>query len=224
MGNLNKQLNLRYLFAFLAIISSFAAHAKLENMQFTIRTGMVQGSYANPLTDSSSADQGGTGGQANASSDLENGGFSVMPSFDADIEIFQNFKRSYFARTIIALSTATGKMHYNYFGLGTRNYYSGTGIQRIFIGEKESVKMVPKVRKYYGVDLGFSRVSVVSFGTVLSAVSTGIDFGGHWGYTKQMGKSWGLNFEAGLSYAYGISTISSSGMNIKILFGATFPL
>ncbi|WP_372655332.1 hypothetical protein [Halobacteriovorax sp.] len=208
---------------FFILLSSTASYAKLDNLQATVRTGMIKGSYANPLTTASSSEDTGGGG-SNATSNLEGGGFSVMPSLDADLEIFDNFKRSYFVRTSIALDMGTGKMHYNYLGLGTRRYYKGAGIQRIFQGDGTTITAIPKVKKYYGFDFGLSRVSVVNFGTVLSAVSTGIDFGGHWGYTKQVSENWGLNFEAGLSYAYGISTISSSGMNIKVLFGATFPL
>lgn len=220
---MNKLLNAKFKALVLTLFLSSSCLAGLETMQASVRTGMVKGSYANPLTTSESS-EGTTSGGTNASSNLEGGGFSVMPSLDADIEMFTNMKRSYFMRTIIALDMGTGKMHYNYFGLGTRKYYKGAGIVRFYQGKDNYIKTVPKVKKYYGFDLGMSRVSVVNFGTVLSAVSTGIDFGGHWGYTKQISDNWGLNFEAGLSYAYGISTISSSGMNIKVLFGATFPI
>lgn len=211
--------------ALLAIVAITAlgagpVHASLQDKQFSIRTGMINGSYSNPLQ----AGATGAEGSSNVSSDLEGGGFMTMPSLDMDLEVFGNYKTSYFARTIIGMDMSTGKMHYNYFGLGMKNYIMGTGISRMFLGKDRYVKMVPKRRMYYGYDLGFSRVSVVSFGSVLSAVSTGIDFGGHAGYTMQIGKQWGLNAQAGLSYAYGISTISASGMNMKLLFGLTYTL
>ena len=210
--------------SFVILFLQSSTFAKIENIQGTVRTGMVKGSYANPLQITSGGSEESSGGSSNATSNLEGGGFAVLPSLDADIELFSNTKKSYFARMTIAMDMGTGKMNYNYFGLGTRNYYKGAGIQRIFHGKDNYIKVIPKTKQYYGYDLGLSRVSVVSFGPVLSAVSTGIDFGAHWGYTKQVSPNWGLNFETGLSYAYGISTISSSGMNIKILFGATFPL
>lgn len=212
-------LNLSYIL--IAILISSNTFAKLDDLQFTFRTGMVKGSYSNPLT--GTQEDGGQGG-SNTKSELEGGGFSVMPTIDIEAEMFTTIKRSYLARTIIGMDLTSGKMKYNYLGFGLKNYYKGVGIPQIFLGRGNAFKIIPKTRIYYGFDFGFSRVSVVSFGSVLSAVSTGFDAGANWGYTKQMSKDWGFNFQGGLSYAYGFSTVSAAGMNIKILFGATYSL
>lgn len=203
----------------LILLSGSGAFAELKDLQMTVRTGMVQGSYSNPLQATDTA-----GDESNVTDNLEGGGFSVMPSFDANIEMFSTQSRSYFARTIIALDTGTGTMHYNYFGLGINNYYKGIGIEKTSLGKMGYVKSRPVSRQYYGYDIGFSRVAVLRFGSVLRVTSTGIDVGGHWGYIKQMSNKWGLNAEVGASYALGISTVSAAGFNIKILFGATFSI
>jgi hypothetical protein len=186
-------------------------------MQVSLKTGLVNGIYSNPVPVEN--DGGG-----NVKSELEGGGFMVVPSFDLEVEVFDNSKKSYLARTIIALDLADGKMKYNYLGVGMRTYFKGVGISRSFITEKTRIRTIPKRRMYYGFDLGFSRVSVVSFGSVLSAVSTGIDFGGHGGYIKQLNENWGISAQFGMSYAFGISTVSASGINIKVLSGLTYTI
>lgn len=211
-----------FLLSFAVFLSGHHALAfGLKNTQLTVRMGVVNGSYTSPLQEGAASGEGGGG---NVSSNLEGGGFMVPTSLDLDYEIFKNQRQSYFVRSIIALNMSTGKMNYQYLGLGLRNYFKGVGLPRIFMSEHDLIKTIPKTRMYYGYDFGFSRVSVVDFGTVLSAVSTGIDFGGHVGYTKQMGDTWGLNAQAGLSYAYGISTVAAAGMNMKMLFGMTYSL
>ncbi len=209
-----KRLSFLFIFYFLFSYQAIA----LDNLQFSFRTGLVNGSYSNPLQ------EGDEEAQGNVSSDLENGGFSVVPSMDFELELFEHSRKSYLARTIIAMDLSSGKMNYNYLGVGFRNYIRGIGIPRIFVGKDQYIKTIPKRKMYYGYDLGLSRVSVVSFGSVLSAVSTGIDFGGHFGYTQQMGTNWGFNAQTGLSYAYGISNVSASGINIKMLFGISYSL
>ena len=82
----NKQLNIIAKIALLFSLSTLSL-ANFESMQATIRTGMIKGSYANPLTTGSGTEETSSG--ANASSNLEGGGFSVMPSLDADIEMFK---------------------------------------------------------------------------------------------------------------------------------------
>jgi hypothetical protein len=194
-------------------VVNVAHGAPFGNRQLNIRTGIIQGSYANP------AESAAGGGQIQ--DNLEGGGFSVVPSLDLTYEVFSESKRSYGVRGTIAMDSATGVMHYNYFGLTKKHYFKGAGLPLITASPEVEFTLIPKSRQYYGFDFGMSRVSVVSFGPALESVSTGIDIGAHWGYIKQMGKSWGLNVELGGSYAYGISTVSTSGMNIKILFGVS---
>lgn len=200
---------------FICLILSASSFAKINDKQFSIRTGLVKGIYSNPIPVESDGD-------GNVQSELEGGGFMVVPAFDIDIEVFSNPKTSYIARTTIAMDLTDGKMKYNYLGIGARKYFKGAGIARSFQSDNTIIETVPKRRMYYGFDLGFSRVSVVSFGSVLSAVSTGIDFGGHGGYIKQLSSSWGLGVQAGASYAFGISAVSASGINIKLFSGLVY--
>jgi len=162
--------------------------------------------------------------QTNVTNNLEGGGFSVMPSLDLELEFFKSYKKSYSVRTIIAMDMGSGKMNYNYFDLGTNRYYKGRGLTLNYETKDQKIIIKPKVRMYYGFDVGLSRVAVFDFTTVLSAVSTGIDAGAHWGYTKQLTDNWAFNAQVGLSYAYGFTTISATGMNLKFLFGLTTPL
>lgn len=204
---------------FIGLISSGYASDKLVK-QLTFNTGMVQGSYSSPLVETDS-----TGEVESNTTDELSGGFSVVPSVNAVLEVFpDSFRESMFARTVIAMDSATGKMKYNFLGFGQRFYYSGYGIPRNFTEKGFSYKADPQTRKYYGWDVGLSRVLVASFSTSLSAVSTGLDFGGHWGMIKMMGDNWGMNFEIGASFAYGFSTVAVSGTNIKIFVGGTYGL
>lgn len=207
---------------FLITSTDALAFIDITNSQLSFRTGMIQGSYSNPIQNAGDIEGDIEGG--NIQNNLEDGGFSVMPSLDASFEFFSEPTKSYTVRGTIALDMGTGVMHYNYFGLGRNYYFKGTGLGRVSSGAEGIFKVQPKNRQYYGYSIGMSRVSVVNFGPALAAVSTGIDLGGHWGYIRQMGKSWGLNIETGLSYAYGISTVSSAGMNIKVLFGMSMSL
>lgn len=181
-----------------------------------IRTGMINGSYTSPFSPDSE-DQ-----TSNVDQSLQNGGFSVVPSVDVEFEIFDQTKKSWNLRTTIAMNMSSGTMNYNYFGVGRKYYFKGIGKPIDIVGKGGNYKIYPKTRQYYGYDFGMSRVSVLSFGPSLEAVSTGIDIGAHWGYLKQMGKSWSLATQLGGSYAYGISTVSASGINIKILFGVAY--
>lgn len=199
---------------------SYGAPDKLVK-QFSFTTGMIQGGYSSPLVQQTSD---GEVDESNTTDELS-GGFSVVPSLQAVLEVFpDSFRSSLFAKTNIAMDSATGKMKYNYLGVGQKVYYSGYGIPRSFTESGFTYKADPKTRKYYGWDVGLSRVLVASFSTSLSAVSTALDFGGHWGMIKMMGESWGLNVEVGASYAFGFSTVAVSGTNIKIFVGGTYGL
>lgn len=221
-----KQLKQHSLVIFAAVLTmcftqvTWAAPDRLAR-QFSFTTGMVQGSYSSPLV---SQDADGEVSESNTVDQL-NGGFSVVPSIQGTLEIFpDSFRSSMFAKTVIAMDSATGKMKYNYLGIGMNTYYGGYGVPRNYSEQGFTYKADPKTRKYYGWDVGLSRVLVASFSTSLSAVSTALDFGGHWGMIKMMGESWGLNVEVGASYAFGFSTVAVSGTNIKIFVGGTYGL
>lgn len=197
-------------------ISSAAVHAAgWDDFQFVINLGMVNGTYSNPISQEDSASV--SGGNVEAVN-----GFSVVPSFNLQVEYFSDLKTSYFTRAIIAMEATEGKMRYQYLGLGGNYYFSSVGLVRSYVHDDVVLKTFPKWRHYYGWDLGLSRVIPVSFGPALNSVSTAIDFGGHVGTNYHMGKKWALNAQAGMSYAFGFSTVSVTGTNIKLFFGTSF--
>lgn len=204
------------LFTGVLLLYFLPVHAGVPPVNMSLRTGMVNGSYSNPLENTVNASE-----ESSLSDNLESGGFSVLPSFDFELELFSSPTTSYYGRTIVAMNMSTGVMNYNYFGFGTHRYYKGFGYSKDSTGDLGFAKLMSKSRQYYGVDVGLSRVSVVQFGPVLSAESTGIDLGVHWGYTKQMGRAWAINAQVGLSYAYGVSNVAVAGMNMYLLFGTT---
>lgn len=211
MKNLIKILS----FTILMIISSGLSAAGFEDFQFVVNLGMVNGAYSNPISDESVSSV--SGGNVEATN-----GFSVVPSFNFSVEYFSSLKSSYFARVIIAMESTEGKMRYQYMGLGGNYYFSSVGLARSYVKEDVILKTFPKWRHYYGWDLGLSRVIPVSFGPALNSVSTAIDFGGHVGTNYHMGSSWALNAQFGMSYAFGFSTVSVTGTNMKLFFGTSF--
>ena len=198
-------------------LSSNLWAAGWEDFQVFFNMGMVNGTYSNPLVDGGEEDANNSTNVSNAES-----GFSVVPSFNFGLEYFSDLKTSYFTRAIISMDTATGKMRYSYLGLGGNKYFSSVGLMRSYVNKDAIVKSFPKWRHYYGWDLGLSRVIVVSFGNTLNAVSTGLDFGGHLGTNYHMGKTWALNMQLGMSYAFGFSTVAVTGTNMKFFFGTSF--
>ena len=141
---------------FLVFISftqaSYAAPDKLVK-QFSFTTGMIQGGYSSPLVQQT---PDGEIDESNTTDELS-GGFSVVPSLQAVLEVFpDSFRSSLFAKTNIAMDSATGKMKYNYLGVGQKVYYGGYGIPRNFTESGFTYKADPKTRKYYGWDVGLS--------------------------------------------------------------------
>lgn len=190
---------------------SFQAQAKLEDLQINFRGGMITGSYDDPRANT--ADPAALAGTE----------FSVVPSFDVELETFETIRSSYYGRISIAQDLSTSVMNYSYFGLGMRTYFSGIGLPISASGDKTVIKISPKNRMYYGLDVGLSRVEVVRVG-ILSAPSTGIDFGGHAGNIYQLTDSIGFDAQFGMSYAMGLTNISTSGINIKFLFGVSYTM
>ena len=191
----------------LIITTNISAHEvsffKDVPVNFNIGTGMVNGTYSNPIQ------------EAYAGSSAVGTGFSVTPSFAFNVEIFSTVQKSWNVKAQISLDSADNKMRYSYLG-GGANYYFGAGNIMSSMDERWN--------HYAGYDIGLSRIIIESFGPSLNAVSTAIDVGGHIGTNYRLNKEWKINAEVGYSHAFGFSTVSSNGSNIKSFVGISHTL
>jgi hypothetical protein len=193
-------LSLFFLFFFLLPVLTID-EVRAAKSQLHVHMGMINGSFSAPNAEP----------------------FSVSPNpTNLEIEFFLNNKKSLFARMTVALSMETGKAVYVYSGIGMRYYFKSTGNTVSAAEGGTALSTMPKWRYYYGWDLGVSRMIIAEFGPVLNVTTTMLDFGGHMGIIKQMGKAWGLEVQMGLSFGYGMSNISGTGQTMRVMIGGAY--
>jgi hypothetical protein len=150
------------------------------------------------------------------------GSLSVSNTLDAEYEIFQASKRSFTIRGILAQDLSSQQTKYSYIGMGKRYYFKSKGNSFISASESAQITSQPKWRYYAGGDVGVAHVLVRTFGDVLSATGSVIDFGVHVGTIMQTSKNFGIEAQFGYTMGFGISSISIGSTTMRFLLGGAF--
>ena len=201
-----------YLLAGAAALGPSPVRAELTATasQMHVRTGMVQGSISGAATSA----------QQNAAAK----GFSIANSFDVDVEFFKTSKRSIFIRSTLAYDLSDSRVKYFYVGVGRRWYLGSDGMMFDASDQGTAVSWQPKNRYYLGVDGGISQTLALSLTQAFGEYSTGIEVGAHGGATIPVGKTLGLDVQAGFGYAYGFTSVSVTTTVIRFLVGVSLYL
>lgn len=148
--------------------------------------------------------------------------WSVPTTLDVEMELFQNRTHSYTLRAVMAMELGTNRVNYTYAGGGQTNYIASRGRKDFRTEKRVQIKNTPKLRYYWGWNVGVAQVLVIDFGLVLGTYSTTLDFSGNGGVIYQVGENLGLEARLGMGLGYGFSTVSVTGTTARLLFGLTY--
>jgi len=168
--------------------------------QFHFRTGFVEAKVSGVVTNS----------------------FRLSLPIDMEYELFRSTRSSYTLRMMIGYDISGARIPYIYTGIGRRFYFSSTGMEVDESGSGMRVVSMPLWRYYFGGDIGLSQTTVTSFGTVLQSQSVGLDLGPNAGIIYQLTKSFGLEFQGGVNFALGFTTVSVNTFTYRALLGGTY--
>lgn len=165
-----------------------------------IHLGMVSGNYSGPAQTS----------------------FSVPQAINFEYEFLNSNKSTNYIRSLMAFDANKGRLVYFLNSFGFRQYANSNAKLYSFSRNGESFSLAPKVRYFYGADVGISQVVVQTLGTVLQATSTMFDLGAHIGASYHLKPNWAFEIVGGYSYGYGFSTVAVTGTTMRIMFGGSY--
>ncbi|MBT4761191.1 MAG: hypothetical protein HOO06_05775 [Bdellovibrionaceae bacterium] len=157
-----------------------------------------------------------------AGSGVETRAWSVPTTIDIEMEIFQSRVKSYTLRAVMAMELDTNRVNYTYAGIGQSNYIASRGRKDFRTEKRVQFKNTPKLRYYWGWNVGVAQVLVIDFGLVLGTYSTVLDMSGNAGAIYQVGENLGIEARAGLGLGYGFSTVTVTGTTTRMLVGLTY--
>lgn len=165
-----------------------------------IHMGQISGSYKGPVQST----------------------FSVPQAINFEYEFLHNNKTTNYIRSLMAFDANQGRLVYFLNSFGVRQYFNSNAKAYSFAKDGESFSLAPKMRYFYGADVGISQVVVQTLGTVLQATSTMFDLGVHTGFSYHIQPRWALEVVVGYSYGYGFSTVAVTGSTTRMMVGGSY--
>ncbi len=178
----------------------FSAYSKSYHSQLHMGLSLVNAAYTGP----------------------ESGSVSIPMAMHFEYELIRSATSSYTFDNTIAIDSQDSKTKYYGTHIGGRYYFSSSNLNYSDVGEGTSISIIPKWRFYYGWNLGVAQVVVRSLGTVLDAISTILEYGGHVGSIYQVGKSWGVESKFSYMMGNGFSSVSVDSTVIQLSFGGAY--
>ncbi|NOT78225.1 MAG: hypothetical protein HOP07_04400 [Bacteriovoracaceae bacterium] len=179
------------------ILISRNGFAGFDTQQLTFSVGMVNASYTENASNLE--------GAASSSMSSASGAASVLP-VDILWEFYQNSKNSFFARVTAPLLTA-GKDSYFSISGGINKYFNSLSSPGDFRDQADSIRIVPKIRYYYGFQAG---AGYLVYSTKTAKKSDILaDLSAHVGLIYSINSQWGIRGETGYARAIGVATTTS---------------
>jgi hypothetical protein len=170
--------------------------------QFHMRMGMFNGTYS------------GSGVEAR--------GWSVPTTIDVELEVFLTRDKSFNLTSTMAMELDTNKVNYTYAGVGQTYYLFSRGRKDVRTEKLVQIKTIPKIRYYWGWNVGIAQVLAIDYGLVLGTYSTTLDVSGNTGVIYPIGENLGIEARAGMGLGYGFSTVTVTGTTMRALIGLTY--
>ncbi len=181
------------------VLSCASAHALGPGL-VNIRSGMIMGGVS-----------GGEGLQ---------GTVTTIPYLDCEYDLLVSSRLAFVFRGVMAIDLAENNMNYAYFGSGQRYFFgSAASFTRSEAGASVSIR--PNNNYFVGWDAGVTHMIIDKIGDLVvssSAFDGGATAGMNYFVTDQIA----ANFGASVSYVFGFSSISVSGIVFKFFGGVSF--
>ena len=182
------------------LIYSPSILAKDYQTQLHISLGMVSATYSGPVS----------------------GDLSLPMALNFEYELIKSPSHSYTFDNTIAIDSADSKTKYFATHFGGRYYFLSSNLNFHENDHGNTISIIPKWRYYYGWNVGVAQVVVRSLGTVLDAISTVLEYGGHIGTIYQVGKSWGIEGKFSYLMGNGFSSVSVNSTVMQLYVGGAY--
>jgi hypothetical protein len=190
------------LLALLCLPSAVSAAELTQGSQFDFHFGMLSASFTGP-------------------SPQTTGSFSVTNTLGLAYESFSSAKSSYVFSSVLAYSLAKAQVDYMGVGFGRRFYLGSDGMAFEAVDKGVSIVSVPTWRYYAGFDGNVAMVDALDVTSSYIVEGAVFDLTGEFGIIYQLSRNVGLNFEVGLSYGFGFSSVALGEQSKRFLVGFT---